>query len=133
MFDKLLRLFRPSQGNGFNGPEPTPREERNDAVAKPFTVRYLVDKTDQYKIEFRPQADGTIKLFALEHPPDPWSQSAKENHLYQSGEICVTKGREPRTAERAKAIAMVWSKGWSVYMRTGTFPNGPQRVNVPEA
>ena len=91
---------------------------------------YLVNKRDRYTIEFRPQSDGTIKMFALDHPYDPYGKSVSENHLYPSDEICVLAGREPRTMDKAAAIAMVWCEGWSTYIRTGTFPTGGKRVNV---
>jgi hypothetical protein len=91
---------------------------------------YLVNKQDQYTIDFRQQSNGTIKLFAIEHPGDPWGKGVSENHLYSSGEICVSPGREPRTYDKAAAIAMVWCEGWSTYVRTGDFPSGSKRVNV---
>ena len=91
---------------------------------------YRVDGRDYYKIDIRPQSDGTIKSFALDHPSDPWGKGVEENHLYSTGEICVSKGQEPRTMDRAKAIAMVWCEGWSVYVRTGVFPKGAKRINV---
>ncbi len=91
---------------------------------------YLVNKRDRYTIEFRPQRGGTFKLFALSHPADPYPKGADENHLSSSGEICVSAGSEPRTIDKAQAIAMVWCEGWSTYIRTGKFPTGGKRVNV---
>ena len=91
---------------------------------------YMVDKRDRYTIEFRPQRGGTFKLFALSHPADTYSNGVGTHHLYPSGEICVSSGKEPRTIDKAQAIAMVWCEGWSFYIRTGRFPNTAKRVNV---
>ena len=91
---------------------------------------YLVNKRDRYTIEYRPQSGGTIKLFALGHPPDPYGSGVATNHLYSTGEICVSAGHEPRSLDQAKAIAMVWCEGWSAYVRTGKFPSGSKRINV---
>jgi hypothetical protein len=91
---------------------------------------YVVNKVDRYTIELRPQSDGTVKPFALEHPPDPYGGNAHTHHLYSSGEICVAAGHEPRSFDKAAAIAMVWCEGWSTYVRTGHFPSGSKRVNV---
>jgi len=100
--------------------------ERNPVVIK----HYLVNKTDRYAIDFRQQPNGTYKLHAVGHPPDPYRLPVTENHLYSTGEICVSGGREPRTLDRAKAIAMFWCEGWSVYVRTGAFPNKGKKVVV---
>ena len=91
---------------------------------------YLVDRRDRYTIEFRPQSDGTVKLFATEYPSNPYGGGPHDHHLYSSGEICVSAGHEPRTLDKAAAIAMVWCEGWSKYIRTGRFPSGSKRVNV---
>ena len=91
---------------------------------------YLVNKTDHYTIDYRPQSNGTIKLFATEHPYNPYGGPVTEHHLYSSDEICVASGHEPRTMDRAAAIAMVWCEGWSQYVRSGVFPKGSKRVNV---
>ena len=91
---------------------------------------YLVNKRDRYEIDFREQSDGTYKMYAVDHPADPYGKGASENHLYSGGEICVATGHAPRTLDRAKAIAMAWCEGWSTYVRTGKFPGGAKRVNV---
>lgn len=92
--------------------------------------RFIVDGRDHYTIEFRQESMGTISLHAKEYPPNRRGGTVHEHHLYSSGEICVTKGKEPRTVDRAKAIAMSWCEGWSEFQRTGIFPNGAKRVNV---
>ena len=91
---------------------------------------YRVNGRDNYQIDYRPQSDGTIKMFAPTHPTDPHGGSVHENHLYPTGEVCVAKGHEPRTMDRAKAIAVHWMEGHSEYVRTGEFPNGARRVKV---
>jgi len=91
---------------------------------------YRVNGRDNYSIDFRPQSDGTIKMFATEHPADPHGKPVSECHLFSSGEICVSGGHEPRTMDRAKAVAVHWMEGWSQYVRTGNFPKGSRRVTV---
>ncbi len=85
---------------------------------------------DQYTIAFRPQPNGTYKIYSLEHPYNPHSADVTKCHLYSSGEICVAAGQEPRTLDRAKAIAMFWIDGYSKYIRSGVFANGAAKVNV---
>lgn len=93
---------------------------------------YRVNGVDLYSIEFRPQPNGTFKIFVPMHPPDPHRKNSHEHHLYDSGEICVAPGKEPRTLDRAKAIAIHWMECWSVYIRTsdGKFPKGGRKVTV---
>lgn len=91
---------------------------------------YRVNGRDDYQIDYRPQPDGTIKLFALEHPSDSRGAAVTENHLFASGEVCVAAGHEPRSMDRAKAIAVHFMEGYSVYVRTGKFPEGSRRVTV---
>ena len=124
---KLLKMLGISKGDESNQ---APRQERNDSMVKPFRMRYVVKGTDHYVIEFRPQSDGAIKMFAINHPADPWGKTVVVHHLYTNGTICVAAGHEPRTADRARAIAQVWAAGWSSYIRTGTFPSGSQKVNI---
>lgn len=129
---KLLALLGFGTAEGNDRSNHTPGKERSGGVMKPFRMRYTVGGKDHYTIDFRPASDGIIKMFAIDHPADPWGKSVQENHLYRSKEICVAAGREPRTAERARAIAQVWAAGWSEYLRTGKFPSGKKRVNVPD-
>ena len=91
---------------------------------------YVVNGHDRYCIEFQRQSNGTFKLYAREHPPDPYGKPVNDNHLYASGEICVAAGYEPTTLDRAKAIAVHFMEGWSRYIRIGTFPTGARRVTV---
>ena len=91
---------------------------------------YRVNGCHDFQIDYRPQSDGTIKLFALEHPGDSRGAPVTENHLYSNGEVCVAAGHEPRDMDRAKAIAVHWMEGFSVYVRTGVFPKGGRRVTV---
>lgn len=85
---------------------------------------------DTYTLEFRPQPDGHFDIFAIESPRNPRDSSVSICHLYPSGEVCVASGREPRTLDRALAIAFVWMDGYSTYIRTGQFPMGAKKVNV---
>lgn len=91
---------------------------------------YRVNGCDFFRIDFRSQTDGTIKMFPLEYPVDLHGASMVDKHLLSTGEICVSKGNEPRTMDRAKAIAMYWMEGYSKFIRTGTFSNAGGRVKV---
>ena len=64
--------------------------------------------------------------------PDCMYPEGHAAHLLQDNFICVAEGSEPKTLERAKAIAMHWITGFENYRRSGAFYNGPQRVNVIE-
>jgi hypothetical protein len=54
-------------------------------------------------------------------------------HLLEGEEICVRVGDEPRTLERAKAIALFWLRGFGIYRRSGVFPNEGGRIHVSES
>ena len=95
-----------------------------------MTKRYRVGGNYIFELEYRSQPDGTIKLFALDHPSDPHGKTSIEHHLCDDGWICVSQGNEPRTMDRAKAIAVHWMEGYSEYIRTGVFPKGGRRVTV---
>jgi hypothetical protein len=95
------------------------------------TKHYLVDGVDRYVIEFHKQPDGTWKDFCFQHPHNPRSDAVTVCHLFSSGQVCVAAGREPRSLEKAMAIGMFWANGYSKYIRTGVFPNGSTKVNVP--
>lgn len=95
-----------------------------------ITKRYRIDGRDDYTIEYRPQSNGTYKIFATTCPADPYGKGPHTHHRYASGEICVAAGREPRTLDRSKAIASLWMKRYSQYLRTGSFDNSGSKVNV---
>lgn len=92
--------------------------------------QYVVNKTDHYTLEYVSQRDGTIALYAIDRPPDPFAGDVTKNHVYSDGRICVLAGHAPRTMDRAKAIAVQWMEGYSVYVRTGSFPNKGRRIHV---
>jgi len=97
------------------------------------TVRKRYRQTphgDLYTLEFRPQTDGHWDIYALESPHNPYDTSVVKCHLYERGEVCVAAGKEPRTLDRAVAIAFIWMDGYSVYVPEGRFPTGAKRVNV---
>ena len=89
-----------------------------------MTVRkeYRVDGRDNYAVDYVPQSDGTYKIHCTYHPPDPHGKGASETHLFTSGDICVTSGREPRTLADATKIGKAWCEGYSRYLRTGKYP-----------
>lgn len=90
---------------------------------------FIVDGVDRYSIRIV-RSGGHFDLYADRCPASPRGGSVHEHHLYSSGEICVAEGYEPRTIDRAKAIAMSWCEGWSKYIRGYSFPNEAKRVNV---
>ncbi|MCA9028275.1 MAG: hypothetical protein KDA86_23895 [Planctomycetaceae bacterium] len=89
-----------------------------------MTVRkeYRVNGTDNYVIDAVPQADGTYVVYPRLHPPDKHGRGGAHHHLMAGGHICVSAGREPRSAEQAVKIGRCWAEGWSEYNRTGRFP-----------
>ena len=99
-------------------------------MASEVTKRYRIGGRF-FTLRFVPNWWGSKwKIYADEHPPDPWGKGVGHNHLYASGEVCVAAGKEPGTLDRAIAIGQVWAHGWVEYCRTGEFPKGPKRVNV---
>jgi hypothetical protein len=95
-----------------------------------MTKHYRVDGTDAYTIEYREESNGAYSIWCWDHPHNAYSNAASDCHLFSSGQVCVTSGKEPRSLDRAKAIAHVWMKGFSAYVRSGQFPNRAARVNV---
>ena len=84
---------------------------------------------DHYTIAYRREDKGWFTLLAEKHPHDPFHK--EESHLYKDLiEVCVHKGKEPRTFEAAEALAYFWMLGFSEYVRTGEFPKGKRTVNV---
>ena len=61
------------------------------------TKRYRIDGVDDYTIDYRWQSVGYYKIFAVACPTDPYGNGPTTHHRYDSGEICVAAGREPRT------------------------------------
>ena len=86
--------------------------------------------TDSYQIAYQQEDNGTYTIWAEDRPHDP-HRIATEAHVALDGEkVCVAGGKEPRSLERAEAIAHTWMLGYSEYVRTGTFPKGTRRVDV---
>lgn len=92
--------------------------------------RYRVDERDMYTMEYSRLSDGTYDILCTDHPHNPRSTNPVHCHLYDSGRVCVAEGHEPRTLDRAKAIAKLFMKGYSTYIRTGVFPNNKEKVEV---
>lgn len=93
------------------------------------TKHFRVDGRDDYTIEFR-ESSGKLKIFAVDCPDDPHGNGPSTHHRYDSGEICVKEGKEPRTLDQAKAIASLWMKRYSQYVRTGSFDSSGGRIDV---
>lgn len=93
------------------------------------TKHYRSRSGDNYAIRYE-EKNGKYKMYADQHPEPARRGPASDSHLYKSGEICVTKGQEPRSMDRAKGVAQVWMEGYSEYCRSGEFPTGKRRVDV---
>jgi hypothetical protein len=86
--------------------------------------------TDHYTIAYHREDDGTYSIHAEDRPDDPF-RDRDECHIDLNGtKVCVREGREPRSIERAEAIAHAWMLKYSVYIRTGKCPKGAARVDV---
>ena len=83
-----------------------------------------------YTIEYRLEPQGFYTLWCTEHPANPFDASVVKCHLYGSGQVCIASGKEPRTREVAEAIAHYWMRGFSEYVRTGSFPDTGAAVDV---
>jgi len=105
-----------------------PTASTRPPVYKNFRIR---DKHG-FRIEIRDQGNGTYKLYCLQHPSIPagYSRNVNDCHLYNNKEICITAGKEPRTFDKAVAIAQFFCHGFSTYVDTGRFPNKSAKVNV---
>ncbi len=101
----------------------------NSTTTGTATTQYRTRSGDHYTIRYV-GTGSRIRLYALRRPRPRFVGTVAQSHLFPSGEICVAAGQEPRTLERAKAIAVVWMEGYSAYCRTGQFPGGVRRVNV---
>jgi hypothetical protein len=95
-----------------------------------ITKRYRVDDDDLYEIEYRRESDGTYSIWCRKHPHNPVGGGVSDHHLYSSGQVCVSAGREPRTLDRAVAIAHVFMKSFSHWVRHGTPGRTGGRVSV---
>lgn len=85
---------------------------------------------DSFQFDFRrKRLSGRYVIYCLSHPSSPFPLGVPA-HLLEGDQVCVAVGKEPYDLERAKAIALVWMRGFSHYIRTGIFPNGATRVNV---
>lgn len=94
------------------------------------TKSYRVDGRDNYTLTYKKGWDGKYTIHCSRHPRNPQSTHVNDCHLYADGRVCVARGKEPRTLDKAKAIGMAFAEGYSSYVRTGRFPNGRKRVNV---
>ena len=77
-----------------------------------------------YEMEYR-EDDGwfssTYEMVALTAPANRYDTDVAKCHLYPSGKICVTPGKEPRDFETAEAVALYWMERYSEYVETGVF------------
>jgi hypothetical protein len=97
-----------------------------------MTKSYRVNGRHDFTLQFvRMESSGAYWIFAKRWPTNSYSTSERVTHVNPTtGKICVTRGREPRTLDKAIAIGQLWCKGYSALIDTGTFPNGAATVNV---
>lgn len=95
------------------------------------TKHYRVNGTDTYSFEFtRRWWSGKVDIKCTRRPHNPRSKCVTDCHVYADGTVCVARGKEPRTLDKAIAIAQHFAQGYSQFIRTGTFPNGARRVST---
>ncbi|MDB5328458.1 MAG: hypothetical protein JWM57_4027 [Phycisphaerales bacterium] len=86
---------------------PTVKKYRSRDGAHLFTFRFVQD-------------GAVINIFCLAHPPlDGHDPHPAKTHLFDSGQICLVAGREPRDIKRAEHLASEWAEYWLRYRRTG--------------
>lgn len=94
-------------------------ENRQPGYTDPYTIRFYCDPAPDYY----PDGVDRYGIFCLNHPQNPYSDAEVHTHLDpKTGQICVAPGRMPHTMEMAEAIAYLWMRGYSQYIRTGKFP-----------
>lgn len=95
------------------------------------TWEFRVDGEDDYVIDCRREADGSHSLWCRQHPWCPYPTEETSTHLnHETGRVCIAESERPRHLEKAKAIAMLFCRGYSTYCQTGRFPNGGGRVRI---
>ena len=92
---------------------------RDTVFGHTYAIRYVYSEKEGYHL-----------AYCLAGPASPFPRDVNRDHLFWDGRICVTAGMEPKTRNKAKAIAMIWIRGWSIYVRTGSFPNEGHSVDV---
>ncbi len=85
----------------------------------------------QYRLAYDSEGRGYYQVRALDHPSCNYPLGVPA-HLLTADLICVAQGREPRTIERAKAVAFCWMTGFESYRRTGVFPDNAVRFDIKE-
>ncbi len=74
-----------------------------------MNCRFRVNGIDDYSIDIRWNG-SYYTLHPLNYPLTRRGGTAATHHLFDSGQICVSAGKEPRTIDNAKAICMAWCK-----------------------
>jgi hypothetical protein len=88
---------------------------------------------DLYEIEYRGDEgwfSSTWEIWALAAPENSFDDDVAKCHLYPSGQVCVTPGKEPGDLESAEAVAHYWMERYSEYVRTGVFRDDGGSVDV---
>ena len=83
-----------------------------------------------FRFDFVPTG-GRFNIMVLHCPVNKRNTSEGVCHVNpETGKICIAAGREPKTLDRAVALAWHWASGYVVYQRTGLFPNGAAKRDV---
>jgi len=78
------------------------------------------DGAHYFNFEFCPRSDGTIDVYCNDHPSlNGRSSDPHKTHLFSSGKICFTAGKQPRSMARAEQLAGQWAEYFLEYRRTG--------------
>ena len=89
-------------------------------------VRNFINREtgDRYTIKFvRGAFGGPYTMWCLSHPSCSFPLGASA-HLLSGDQICVAKGEEPPTYDKARAIALAWLYGFRHTAAPGFSPTG---------
>lgn len=89
------------------------------------------DYRDYYIFDFR-WMGRYFELWCTEHPVNNFDKDPSKCHLFSTGKVCITAGKEPRTFEEAEAVCYYFMAGYSEYCRTGVFPDEGAMIDVPD-
>ena len=85
------------------------------------SVRHYRSKNGRHYFTFKfVNQGGHIDIYCTRHPSlRGRSTTVIKTHLYSSGLVCFTSGREPQTQRRAEILAKQFSEYLLEYIRTG--------------
>ena len=72
------------------------------------------------------------RIRVVGRPKTSYPMTAHTVHLLAGNYICVASGREPKTFADAWLVAQVWARGFSAFVRTGSFSEHTGPINRPD-